>query len=114
MLRTRIVRSRLLALILFFVAFMLARTFGAGDSFAQPAKPPAMTQAQFDQVAKLCQLKRATFQPPAAPGGDPMISQRHCDPDWDAKMQCANDHFGKTGKIARTSFTSEWVCQIAA
>ena len=43
-----------------------------------------------------------------------MISQRHCDPDWDAKMKCANDSFGKSGKIVRTRFTSEWICQIAA
>lgn len=96
-----------------FAALGLAATLGAHNALAQPAKPPAMTPAQYDQVVQLCQLKRTTFEPPATPGGDPIISQRHCDPDWDAKMQCANDQFGETGKIARTSFTSEWICQIA-
>ena len=93
----------------------IALTLGASLALAQPAKPPAMTPAQFDQVAKLCQLRKTTtFEPPATPGGEPIISERHCDPDWDARMQCANDSFGKTGKVVRTSFTSEWICQIAA
>jgi hypothetical protein len=108
-LRKLIVRRLWLLAVLAAVLFLATR-----HGFARPTKPPAMTPSQFDQVVKLCKLKRNTnFLPPATPGGDPIISQRHCDPDWDAKMKCANDHFGKTGKIARTRFTSEWICQIA-
>jgi hypothetical protein len=116
MLQTGIVkRWRLAALIVVaaLAALAAALSLSARLALAEPAKPPAMTPAQYDQVVKLCHLKRTTLEPPAAPGGEPMISQRHCDPDWDAKMQCANDHFGKNGKTARTRFTSEWVCQIA-
>jgi hypothetical protein len=102
--------ATLVLLVLFAVSTLFIARYGS----AQPAKPPAMTQAQFDQLVKLCNLKNATLEAPATPGADPKISQLHCDPDWDAKMKCADDNFGKNGKIARTSFTSEWICQIAS
>ncbi len=110
MVRTGIARRWRLALLVGLVGLATA-----GLALAEPANPPAMTPAQFDQVAKLCQLRKTTtLEPPAKPGGEPIISERHCDPDWDARMKCAEENFGKAGKVARTSFTSEWICQIAA
>ena len=111
MMRTVIAKEGKLAGVLL-ALFAVSTLFAARHGSAQPTKPP-MTRVQFDQVVTLCKLRNASFVAPATPDADPKISQRHCDPDWDAKMQCASNLFGKNGKMARTSFTSEWICQIA-